>query len=37
LEEDPKLAEEIEAAIREKAGLNPEPPKSSEEEVGDAT
>ena len=37
LEEDPKLADEIEAAIREKAGLNPEPAEASEEEAADAT
>ncbi len=37
LEEDPKLADEIEAAIREKAGLNPEPPEATEEEAADAT
>jgi len=35
LEEDSKLADEIEAAIREKAGLNPEKAEASEEEVAD--
>ena len=37
LEEDSKLADEIEAAIREKAGLNPETAEASEEEVADVT
>ena len=37
LEEDSKLADEIEAAIREKAGLNPEKAEASEEEVADVT
>ena len=36
LEEDPALADQIEAAIREKAGLNPPTPEASEEEVADA-
>ncbi len=36
LEEDPKLADEIETAIREKAGLKPAPPAREEAEDADA-